>query len=136
MNLKIPTRLIAAGLLACSLATLAPAVSFEDESMAVVFEKYSIDHQGLQVIDLVATLHFTKGIADKDYPEVVGFYKLTDKLMKEYPNETDWWEIWNKRVAASLLEAYPMAERVEILVSMHPTFDIPYPNKYRCVARR
>jgi hypothetical protein len=117
-----------------SLSFAAP--TFVDESMSISFEKYSIQHQGPQVIDLTVSLLFTPGLPETDYPEVTAFYRTVDKLMREYPNETDWWEIWNKRVTAALLEAYPMAARVELSVSLHPTHDIPYPNIYRCTAVR
>lgn len=127
--------------LAGALAVLAaspslPAVTFTDETMTLVLEKYAIEHQGPQVIDLVVTLHFETGIANEAYPEVTAVYRRIEKLIKEYPNETDWCEIFNKGIAASLLASYPMAEFVSIDLSMHPTFASPYPNRYRCVARR
>jgi hypothetical protein len=132
---------IAVSCLGLVLLCVAPSLSFAaptfvDESMSISFEKYSIQHQGPQVIDLTVSLLFTPGLPETDYPEVTAFYRTVDKLMREYPNETDWWEIWNKRVTAALLEAYPMAARVELSVSLHPTHDIPYPNIYRCTAVR
>lgn len=117
-------------------ATRMSAATFEDESITVGLNTYPIDHQGPQVIDVDVVLHFARGIADPDYPEVTEIKGRLEKLLVGYPNETDWWEIFVKRVSASLLAAYPMVERVSFTVNLHPTRDITYRNRYHCVARR
>ena len=130
-----PCRRIAVAL-AFFFSNLAVAATFVDESITIGLNTYPIDHQGPQVIDLEVVLQFVPGIADKDYPEVTEIKGRIEKLLVGYPNETDWWEIFNKRVAAALLAAYPMAERVSFTVNLHPTRDIPYRNRYHCVVRR
>lgn len=77
-----------------------------DESFAFQIADYGLDHQGGAVVDIWVDLAFKQGIGlanPYDYPEFVSIVNFIKDYLVRYPNETDFWEILNKNLAAALL---------------------------------
>jgi hypothetical protein len=58
------------------------------------------------VLDLEVSYRYKNGIGKSklmNYPDFVPIYKFIDNFFVNYPNETDYWEILNKRLVESLL---------------------------------
>jgi hypothetical protein len=56
--------------------------------------------------------------------------------MKDYPNETDYWEPFNRALAGKILETYPKITSVSLALRVHPTFGIQYPHTCKVTVRR
>jgi archaellin len=70
------------------------------------FEDYAIAHQGSSIIDITVSYDYVNGIGTDDpfeYPEFLQIYNYIDNFLKNYPNETDFWEILNKNLVTELL---------------------------------
>lgn len=88
-----------------------------DESFSFEISDYGLDHQGGAIVDIDVELEFKEGIgaiSPFDYPEFVSIVNFIKDYLVRYPNETDFWEILNKNLAAALLtEAIPTTFGVE-----------------------
>lgn len=82
-----------------------------DESFSFEISDYGLDHQGGAIVDILVDLEFREGIgvtSPFEYPEFVSIVNFIKDYLVRYPNETDFWEILNKNLAAALLtEAIP-----------------------------
>ena len=106
------------------------------ETLEFVMAKVPVDHQGPQVIDLEVALVYAAGIGPKEYPDFEVIYRELGVWMKDYPNETDYWEVFNKALGQKLLAAYPMVTEVTLAIVVHPTFGIQYSHTSRCTLTR
>ena len=59
------------------------------EKWAFNFKNYTIDHQGLNTLNIKVDYGFKPGITQKEYPDFVPIYKSIDNFLVNYPNETD-----------------------------------------------
>ena len=111
-----------------SLALLpaAPATTVTQDALLFTIEKHPVEHQGPQVVDLVARLDYQLDIGPKDYPDFEEVYRKLSEWIKTYPNETDYWEPFNRALAEKILEAYPKIGAVTLELKIHPTYGIQY----------
>jgi hypothetical protein len=82
------------------------SVNYSYEGWSFKFNNYAIKHQGKAVLDLDVSYQYKNGIGRSklmDYPDFVPIYKFIDNFFINYPNETDYWEIVNKKLVESLL---------------------------------
>ncbi|MDB5373857.1 MAG: hypothetical protein JWP04_2499 [Belnapia sp.] len=111
------------------------------ESWTFALEDYAIQHQGVHVIDLAVSYDYRPGIGldnPLEYPNFVPIANFVNAFFVDYPNETDFWEILNRKLVGALLtEAIPtpygidyrLAEAVDnlsITLTVHPYTAIPY----------
>ena len=106
------------------------------ESLVFEIQKFPVDHQGPQVIDVEAELVYVKDITDKAYPDFEEVRRVLIQWMTDYPNETDYWEIFNKQLCRKLLKTYPMVAAVTLEMKVYPTFGIQYSHTSRCTVTR
>lgn len=77
-----------------------------DASFSFEISDYGLDHQGGAIVDILVDLEFREGIgvtSPFEYPEFVSIVNFIKDYLIKYPNETDFWEILNKNLAAALL---------------------------------
>jgi len=88
-----------------------------DERFSFWILDYGLDHQGGAVVDIFIDLQFKEGVGvvnPFDYPEFVSIVNFVKDYLVKYPNETDFWEILNKNLAAALMtEIIPTTFGVE-----------------------
>lgn len=88
---------------------------------------YTIQHQGGAVLDLKIAYRFTaEAINQNDYPDLIPIKKDIDKFMLNYPNETDFWEIMNKKLVQFLLDKYPQIASLRVEIGVMPIVNEPY----------
>jgi sugar lactone lactonase YvrE len=87
---------------------------------------YSIDHQGLNNLNVNVKYQYKPGIAQDEYPDFVPIYKNIDNFLANYPNETDFWEIVNKKLTKKVLAENPAVDSLEISIDVLPTNRLPY----------
>ncbi len=114
----------------------AAGAKVEEEALSFEIKAFPVDHQGPQVIDVIADLVYVEGIGDKDYSDFEIIRAELIEWMTAYPNESDYWEVFNRVLCRRLLETYPMVARVSMVIEVYPTFGIQYAHTSRCVVAR
>ncbi len=127
---------VLAGLLLLPFWMAAKAPERSAEALSFELAKFPVDHQGPQVIDLRVKLGYIEGIGAKEYPDFEAVYRDISAFMKAYPNETDYWEVFNKAICRDVLARYPMVVSVETELKVYPTFSIPYSHSSHCAVSR
>ncbi len=101
------------------------------ESISFVIEKFPVQQQGPQVVDLAVHLDYAPGLSPKDYPDFEVIYHQLETWMTGYPAKNDYWEVFNKRLCQDVLAHYPMLAGVTLELTVHPTFGVPYAQTIR-----
>jgi len=105
-------------------ANTATDCSTNQESFGFFLKDYPMEHQGNGLLN-ISVLYRLNTAVDKIepdlYPEYVGIVEKIQKFLEEYPNESDYWEIINKKMAGYLLEQYPSMSSVHIKIDVAPT---------------
>ncbi|MEG5050193.1 MULTISPECIES: hypothetical protein [unclassified Microcoleus] len=99
---------------------------FPDEKWAFNFKDYTIEHQGLNTLNLKVGYGLKPGITPNEYPDFVPIYQSIDNFLVNYPNETDFWEIVNKNLTEKVLNENPVLTDVTIQLEVLPTERLPY----------
>ncbi|MEG4807753.1 NHL repeat-containing protein [Microcoleus sp. F8-D3] len=99
---------------------------FPDENWAFNFQDYTIDHQGLNTLNLKVGYGLKPGITQNEYPDFVPIYQSIDNFLVDYPNETDFWEVVNKNLTEKVLNENPVLTDVTIQLEVLPTEILPY----------
>ena len=96
------------------------------EKWAFNFKDYTIDHQGLNTLNIKVDYGLKPGITPNEYPDFVPIYTSIDNFLVNYPNETDFWEIVNKNLTQKVLEENPVLADISIQLEVLPTDRLPY----------
>jgi sugar lactone lactonase YvrE len=99
---------------------------FPSENWAFDFKNYTIDHQGLNTLNIKIGYELKPGITKNEYPDFVPIYKSIDNFLVNYPNETDFWEILNKNLSQKVLDENPALTDVTLQLEILPTDRLPY----------
>ena len=114
--------------------------SLPSESWTFSIDDYAVQHQGLHVIDLRVDYDYRAGIGSSnpfEYPNFLPLAHFIEDFLVNYPNETDFWEIVNRKLVEGLLtdpvptpygSDYQLAEtldRLSITLTVHPDTKIP-----------
>ena len=116
-----------------SAATTPPRVA---EAFSLELRRVPLDHQGPQVIDLTLKLTYVSGIGDKEYPDFEALKTEILTFLKDYPNETDYIEVVNRKLCLALLARHAPVTSVSIDLRTYPTMTITYDHTSHCVATR
>ena len=108
-------------------AVSADAQAPPHEGFSFQMRDYSINHQGLNTLNVSVRYNYKDGIRTEDYPDFQELDKTCDDFFVHYPNPDTYWEILNKELTARLLEKYPMLSSVTIEIQVSPTARIPFP---------
>jgi len=90
------------------------------------FKDYTIDHQGLNTLNIKVNYDLKPGITQDEYLDFVPIYKSIDNFLLNYPNETDAWENINKNLSQKVLDQNPALTDVTIQLEVLPTNRLPY----------
>jgi sugar lactone lactonase YvrE/DNA-directed RNA polymerase subunit L len=96
------------------------------EKGAFNFKDYTIDHQGLNTLNIKIDYDLKPGLTPNEYPDFVSIYKSIDNFLVNYPNETDFWEIVNKNLTEKVLDENPVLTDISIQLEVLPTDRLPY----------
>lgn len=97
------------------------------EEFSFQMRDYSINHQGLNTLNVNVRYNYRDGIRTEDYPDFQELDKTCDDFFVSYPDPDTYWETLNKQLTARLLERYPMLSSVTIEIQVSPTARIPFP---------
>ena len=143
MKLNLPSRCSSRALalvlvVLCSFAPLSAATPPPRvaEAFSLELRRVPLDHQGPQVIDLTLKLTYVSGIGDKEYPDFEALKTEILTFLKDYPNETDYIEVVNRKLCLALLARHAPVTSVSIDLRTYPTMTITYDHTSHCVATR
>ncbi len=77
-----------------------------NESWTFAMDDYVVQHQGLHVIDLEVSYDYRPGIGSDnpfEYPNFLPLATYINNFFLQYPNETDFWEIVNRKLVEGLM---------------------------------
>lgn len=92
------------------------------EGFYFLMNDYKMEHQGeVNTLNLKLNYEYKTGIAAQEYPDFIPIRKDVDAFLREYPNETAFWEIVNKQLTAKLLEKYPALASITCELQVTPS---------------
>lgn len=105
------------------------ASNCEQQEEIFTFEvpTYAIQHQGGAILNIKVAYRLTPDAIDKqDYPDFIPIRKDIDNFFVTYPNETDYWEIVNKKLVQFILNKYPQMSSLSLEIVVMPTPREPF----------
>lgn len=92
------------------------------ESFYFLMNDYKMEHQGeANTLNIKVSYDYNAGIKDQEYPDFIPIRNDVDKFLREYPNETTFWEIVNKQLTALILKKYPALASVSCEIQVTPS---------------
>lgn len=106
-------------------ASSAPAETAQS-GWSLLVENYPIHHhQGDHLLDI--TIHGSQpGTSNSEFPDMAIVYDEITQFLTHYSNETDYWEIVNRKLMSAILEAHPSLALVKVSLKVAPSSKQPY----------
>ena len=131
--------LLIVGLLLACTEVAAPAQTIKPSSSArsksappvegfyFLMNDYKMEHQGeANTLNIKVSYEYNANLADHQYPDFIPIRKDADVFLREYPNETTFWEIVNKQLTAMILKKYPAIVSVTCEIQVTPSPKYPF----------
>jgi len=96
------------------------------EEFSFSIKDFKVDHQGQNNLNISVRYTYRANMAVSDCPDFRLIAKDIETFLTNYPNETDYWEIVNKKITALILEKYSTLVSVTSQIEVSPTPTIPY----------
>jgi hypothetical protein len=96
------------------------------EEFSFSIKDFKVDHQGQNNLNISVKYSYRANMAVSDYPDFRLIVKDIEMFLTNYPNETDYWEIVNKKITALILKKYSTLVSVTSQIEVSPTPTIPY----------
>jgi len=96
------------------------------EEFSFLIKDFKVDHQGQNNLNITVRYRYKANMAVSDYPDFRLIAKDIETFLTNYPNETDYWEIVNKKITALMLEKYSSLVSVTSQIEVSPTPTVPY----------
>ena len=107
------------------------------EEFSFLIKDFKIDHQTeTNTLNISISFRYVPNIANTDYPDFRWLAKDVETLLTNYPNESDYWEIVNKRITSLLLSKYPSIMSVTCELKVEPSRLVPYTRSSRVTRQR
>jgi len=96
------------------------------EEFSFLIKDFKVDHQGENTLNIKVKIRYKKSMLVTDYPDFRVIAKDIEAFLTSYPNETDYWEIVNKKITLLVLDKYSAIESVTSEIEVSPTPAVPY----------
>ena len=96
------------------------------EEFSFSIKDFKVDHQGQNNLNISVKYSYRANMAVSDYPDFRLIAKDIEMFLTNYPNETDYWEIVNKKITALILKKYSTLVSLTSQIEVSPTPTIPY----------
>ena len=96
------------------------------EDFSFVIKDLKVDHQGDNILSITVRYRYRANMTVKDYPDFRLIAKDIETFLTNYPNETDYWEIVNKKITLLILDKYSPIESVTSQIEVSLTTTVPY----------
>ncbi|HZE70423.1 MAG TPA: hypothetical protein VE135_12975 [Pyrinomonadaceae bacterium] len=97
------------------------------EEFSFLIKDFKIDHQGENNnLNITIWYRYKAHLSNAEYPDFMLIAKDIETLLKNYPNEEDYWEIVNKKITLMVLERYPAIAKITSQIQTSPSPKDPY----------
>ena len=96
------------------------------EEFSFLIKDFKVDHQGQNLVNINVKYRYKTNITLSEYPDFRLLAKDIESLLTNYPNETDYWEIVNKRITQMLLDKYGSLVSISCEIAVSPSEGVPY----------
>lgn len=97
------------------------------EEFSFVIRDLKMDHQSeVHNLNIKVRYRYVVGLPDSAYPDFRPILKDIENYLTGYPNETDYWEIVNKRLTLMVLTKYPAVSSITAEIAVSPSGREPY----------
>jgi len=96
------------------------------EEFSFLIKDFTVDHQGQNKLNISVKYRYRANMTVSDYPDFRLIAKDIETFLTNYPNETDYWEILNKKITLLILDKYSPIESVTSQIEVSPTTTVPY----------
>lgn len=93
-----------------------------EEIFGFTLEDYPVDHQSGAIVDIEVAYRLVSNlrIDPSSYPDIRPISKDIQEFIINYPNETDFWEILNRKLAQFILDKNPHFSALKIKIDVKP----------------
>jgi hypothetical protein len=97
------------------------------EEFTFLIQDFKINHQSeINNLNIKLRYCYETGIVMSQYPDFTDILKDIQGFLNNYPNETDYWEILNKKLTQRVLRKYPVLSSITSEMQVSPSAMIPY----------
>ena len=97
------------------------------EEFSFVMKDFKMDHQTqMNSLNISVRYRYRANITKADYPDFRWLEKDIETSLTNYPNKTDYWEMVNKQLTATLMKKYPSLTRHTIEIEVAPSSLVPF----------
>ena len=96
------------------------------EEFSFVIKDLKVDHQGGNTLNINVRYRYKANMHLSDYPDFRLVAKDLETFLTNYPNDTDYWEIVNKKITLLVLDKYSAIASVTSQIDVSPTTAVPY----------
>jgi len=96
------------------------------EEFSFVIKDLKVAHQGGNTLNITVRYRYKSNALVSDYPDFRLVAKDIETFLTNYPNDTDYWEIVNKKITLLVLDKYSAIASVTSQIEVLPTTTVPY----------
>ncbi|HEY6246778.1 MAG TPA: hypothetical protein VIX17_22685 [Pyrinomonadaceae bacterium] len=96
------------------------------EEFSFVIKDLKVDHQGGNTLNITVRYRYKAKVQVSDYPDFRLVAKDIETFLTTYPNDTDYWEIVNKKITLLVLNRYSAIASVKSQIDVSPSAAVPY----------
>ena len=96
------------------------------EEFSFLIKDFKVDHQGENNLNISVRYRYKAKMSVPDYPDFRLIAKDIETFLTNYPNETDYWEIVNKKITELILKKYSTLVSVTSQIEVSPSATVPY----------
>ena len=96
------------------------------EEFSFLIRDFKVTHQGGNTLNINVRYRYKANTLVSDYPDFRLIAKDIETFLTNYPNDTDYWEIVNKKITLLLLDKYSALASVTSEIEVSPTTTVPY----------
>ena len=96
------------------------------EEFSFVIKNLKVAHQGGNTLNITVRYRYKSNVLVDDYPGFRLVAKDIETFLTNYPNDTDYWEIVNKKIPLLVLDKYSAIALVTSQIDVSPTTAVPY----------
>jgi hypothetical protein len=96
------------------------------EEFSFVIKDFRVNHQGGNTLNVFVRYRYKPNMLVSDYPDFRLVAKDIETFLTNYPNDSDYWEILNKKITLLVLNRYSSITSVTSQIEVLPTTTVPY----------
>jgi hypothetical protein len=97
------------------------------EQFSFLIKDFKMDHQAqMNNLNISVQYRYVTNISNAEYPDFRLIEKDIETFLNNYPNETDYWEILNKKMTSMVIKKYRSLTSVTADIEVLPSSVVPF----------